>query len=87
MRMLGVWGVEVSGGGGAVRSSEGVRWIDGDQRRLVRAGFSSLSCGPRDISSKGPYSQRDYISVPSHHKDYRVLRAGGVGVTKSLSLA
>jgi len=77
MRTLDVWGAEVSGGVGAVRSSDSVRWIDGDQRRLVQAGFSSLSCGPRDISSKGPYSQRDHISVPNHHKNYRVLRGWG----------
>jgi len=55
MGMLDVYGVEVSGDVGAVQISESVRWIDGDQRRSVRAASvgvpSSLSHSPLDSTA------------------------------------
>jgi len=83
MRMLDVWSVEVSGGVGAVRSSESVRWIDGDQRRSVQAGFSSLSCGLGTFRPRVPILNATTSQFPTTIK---TIAFSGAGVTESLSL-
>jgi len=37
------------------------------------------------LSSKGPYSQRDHISVPSHNKTVTFSTARDIGVTERLT--
>jgi len=62
---------------------DGVR---SDSVRVASIGmFSSLSCGPWDFSSKGSYSQRNHISVPSHNKTVTFSTARDVGVTERLT--